>query len=104
VRPANILRSIGVHEDETGCTYSAVQVEPFHWFCTKCGWAEREAPAITEHGTEAVLSKDFYRCPNTDQWVYRWSDERLVLGVPYSLANVHPDCLGCGTYSSEVPR
>lgn len=40
---------------------------------------EREALSIAEHGIEAVLSDDFYVCPNTGDWVYKWADERLVL-------------------------
>lgn len=88
---------VRLHEDETGCTYSAAQVAPFQWFCNKCGWAERDAPAISENGTEAVLGKDFYRCPNTGEWVYRWADERLVLRALADLADVHPGCGACDT-------
>lgn len=81
------MTAIMLHEDETGCTYTAFQVKPFQWFCTKCGWGEREAPPISEFGIEAVLGDDFYRCPNTGEWVYKWADERLVLRFPEGLDN-----------------
>ncbi|MGH2362655.1 MAG: hypothetical protein ACRDGM_19180 [bacterium] len=28
---------------------------------------------------ERPLTDDFYVCPNTGQWVYRWRDERMIL-------------------------
>lgn len=76
-----------LHEDETGCTYAAVQVNPAEFFCTKCGWGERFPRCIYVEGEDVVLRRDFYRCPNTGEWVYRWADERLVLAVPDELSS-----------------
>ena len=28
---------------------------------------------------ERPLTEDFYVCHNTGEWVYKWSDERMVL-------------------------
>ena len=37
-------------------------------------------PDAPEDGyRERELTEDFYRCPNTGHWVYKWRDERLAL-------------------------
>lgn len=38
----------------------------------------RRVRSIVEEG-DAALTDDFYRCPTTGEWVYRWTDERCVL-------------------------
>lgn len=49
--------------------------------------------ALRDAGYEVVpegerpMEADFYRCPNTGEWVYRWSDERLVV-VPTDTAKL----------------
>jgi hypothetical protein len=37
----------------------------------------REVLSIAEDGEQAVMERDFYRCPNTGQWIwiYRWAVE-----------------------------
>jgi hypothetical protein len=40
---------------------------------------ERPVLAVRDVGIDAVLGDDFYRCPNTGEWVYAWADERLTL-------------------------
>lgn len=66
----------GEHEN---CPYLATRIGSWDFFCNKCGTTWREVPSLVEHGEEAVLERDFYRCPNTGEWVYKWADERLVL-------------------------
>lgn len=34
---------------------------------------------LTDEELAANFGANFYKCPNTGDWVYRWSDERLVL-------------------------
>lgn len=34
---------------------------------------------LPDSGSHRPLDADFYRCPNTGELVYRWSDERMVL-------------------------
>ena len=40
---------------------------------------DREVLSIHEHGEEAAFGRDFYRCSNTGEWVYKWIDERQAL-------------------------
>ena len=51
----------------------------------KDGFHGKRTRSIIEEGQRAVLSDDFYRCPNTGEWVYQWADERLTLNVPQDL-------------------
>jgi hypothetical protein len=39
----------------------------------------RAVLSVERDGEEATLGRDFYVCPNTGEWVYRWADERYVL-------------------------
>jgi hypothetical protein len=38
--------------------------------------------SLDADGEETVMGRDFYRCPESGVWVYRWADERVTAVLP----------------------
>lgn len=45
--------------------------------------------------TMRPLAEDFYVCPNTGEWVYKWSDERMVLITSEEARSLRGHGLAC---------